>query len=595
MKKQTIAFALLLIFQSSALFAAHGLSLDGPLNYPADFKNFSYTEPDKAKIGGTLTLHSLGGFDKMNPFTLKGMAPDLLGTLVFETLTESALDQASVQYGLVAEDIDVADDALSVTYTLRKNARFSDGTPITAEDVRFSLEILKSSAAHPLYQNYYRDIIRAEVLDNQRIRFHFSQKNRELAYITGELPVLSQAYYDKHPFEKGGLETPVGSGPYIIESFKPGKTITYHRNPDYWGWDVPARRGQFNFERIVITFFKDPVVALEAFKAGEFDFIHVMNSKQWARDYLGKPFDEKRIIKETLAHENGQGIQGFVFNLRRDRFKDLRVRKALSLAFDFEWSNKNLFYDQYDRNESYFSNSELAANGMPSKEELALLKPFEAQLNPDVFKAIQPPYSTKPPNSIRKNLRKAKKLLTEAGWHIDSERRMLVNSEGKHFEIEMVLISPAFERILAPYAANLKRLGITLNYRTVDASLYQRRVHDFDYDMIVSVFPQSHSPGNEQRNMWHSSTANTNGSRNYMGLSNPVVDAMVDHIIYAKSRSELITACHALDRILQTNHYLIPNWYIPYHRIAYANKFNRPATAPKFFQPLSWVYSWWIK
>ncbi|MBF0588760.1 MAG: ABC transporter substrate-binding protein [Magnetococcales bacterium] len=574
--------------------AGHGLSLDGKLKYAADFQHFEYVSPD-AKIGGVLTLHSMGTFDKMNPFTLKGSAPDMLSELLFETLAASSMDEPFAQYGLLAEDIDAAADGLSVTYTLRPEAKFSDGTPVMAEDVKFSLETIQSKKSHPYYQSYWRDIKQAEVLGPRKIRFAFRQKNRELAMIAGQLPIFSKAYFTKHAFDKGGLDVPLGSGPYKVGAFSSGKNITYERNPDYWGWTLPVRRGSYNFQRIVVKYFKDPVVAMEAFKAGEYDFIYVNNSKQWARDYQGEKFDDGRIIKEKLSHKNGQGMQGFVYNLRRKMFQDPRTRQALTLAFDFEWSNKNQFYGQYTRSESYFSNSELAAqDGPPSQEELQLLEPLRKQLPAAVFKPVVRPPSTLPPHSLRKNLRKAKRLLKEAGWKMGPER-VLVNQEGRKLEISFLLSSPAFERILAPYTANLKKLGVKLDFRTVDMSLYQHRVEKYDYDMIVSVFSQSQSPGNEQRTMWHSSSVQMTGGRNTIGLQDPAVDVLVDHIIYAEDRAGLVTACRALDRVLMAGFYLVPNWHIPYHRIAYWNRFERPKKLPLYYSPDTWLHSWWVK
>lgn len=571
----------------------HGLSLDGELKYPKGFKGFDYTSA-RAKAGGTLTLHSRGGFDKMNPFTLKGSAPDYLSSLVFESLTVQSLDEPFSQYGLLAESMQIANDGLSITYTLHPDARFSDGAPVTAADVKFSFDTLKSEKAHPLYRSYWKDITRAEVQDDRQVTFHFAQKNREVAMIAGEMPVFSRAFYEKHPFDEGGLTPPIASGPYMVEKVVPGKTMVYKRNPDYWGWKRPVQRGMYNFERVMVKYFKDPVVALEAFKAGDYDFKFENNSKMWARDYLGEKFDSGQIVKETLDHKNGAGMQGFVFNLRRPLFQDKRVRQALELAFDFEWSNKNLFYGQYARSYSYFTNSEMAATGTPSKEELALLEPFRDQLDPDVFKTVYIPPKTTKPDSLRGNLRKAMRLLKQAGWTMGPDR-VLVNAGGEQFRFDVMLVSPAFERIMAPYAKNLKKLGVLAEYRTVDLSLYQRRMESFDFDMVISVYGQSQSPGNEQRNMWSAQAAETNGSRNYMGLKDPVVDALVEKIIYADDRKELITACKALDRVLLAGHYIVPNWHAPNHRIAWWNKFDRPETLPLYYQPGSWLWAWWLK
>lgn len=593
MKKHLVLAVSLLLLATSPALAGHGLSLDGKLKYGPEFKGFDYTSP-AAKVGGTLTLHGLGSYDKMNPFTLKGSAPDMLGSLVFETLAVHSLDEPFSQYGLIAGDITVADDRLSVTYTLRPEARFSDGSPVTAEDVAFSFEMLKSEKASPFYKIFWRDVARAEVLDPRKVRFHFAQKNRELAMITGELPILQKKFFLKHPFGEDDLTIPVGSGPYVVESFDAGKTITFKRNPDYWGWKLPVRRGLYNFERMVVKFFRDPTVALEAFKAGEFDFVHVYNSKEWARDYIGEKFDRGQIVKETLAHKNSAGMQGFVFNLRRNLFQDIRVREALALAFDFEWSNQNLFYGQYTRSPSYFSNSDLAASGAPDAAELVLLEPLRAKLPPAVFQSVQPPPSTTPPASLRDNLIKAKELLTRAGWTLGPDK-VLVDGKGNRFQFETLLVNPAFERIMAPFAANLKKLGIVINYRSVDPSLYQQRVDAFDYDMIVHVFGQSPSPGNEQRDFWHSSAADVKGSHNLIGIKDPAVDALVEKLIYAETREALVTACRALDRVLLAGHYVVPHYHIPYHRLAWWNRFARPETVPLYYQPGDWLLAWWSR
>lgn len=582
-----------LFFLTSTAWADHGLSLDGLLKYPHDFKGFDYTSPN-AKPGGTITLHAIGGFDKMNPYTLKGSAPDFLEPLIFEHLMVKSMDEPFSQYGLLAERVEVAQDGLSMVFHLAPDAQFSDGSPLTAEDVKFSLETLQSDKAHPFYQSYWQDIAGADILSPKTIRIRFRQANRELPLIAGEIPVFSRAFFTSHPFDQENLTAPLGSGPYIVESFKPGKILIFKKNPKYWGQSRPVNRGMFQFDSIVLKFYKDPVVALEGFKAGEFDFMFENNSKQWARDYDGPKFTQGLIKKETLPHKQGAGMQGLIFNLRRSIFTDIRVRKALTLAFDFEWSNDNLFYGQYTRSTSYFSNSELAATGTPSAEELKLLTPLRSQLDPSVFGPVPMPPSTLPPNSLRMNLREAAKLLQAAGWKLGPDQ-ILVNPQGTRLEFEALLASPAFERILAPYAANLEKLGVSLKYRTVDPSLYQSRVHDFDYDMIVNGFSQSQSPGNEQRDMWHSTSADIKGSHNRIGIKDPAVDALVEKLIYTKSRQELLTVCHALDRVLLAGHYLVPNWHLTYHRLAYWDRFERPKTLPLFYSPEGWLMSWWMK
>ncbi len=589
---RSILIYLILLLPQTA-FAAHGVSLDGSLKYPADFTHFDYTSL-KAKEGGRLVLHSLGSFDKMNPFTLKGTAPDGLNSLVFEPLAVSSLDEPFAKYGLIAQDIKTAADGLSVTFTLNPLARFSNGSPLTAADVKFSLDTLKGTAAHPFYQSYFRDITEARILGPHKIKFIFKKANRELHLIACELPILSRAFYKRHPFNEAGLVPPVGSGPYIIKSFEAGKYITYEKNPNYWARDLPVRRGMFNFQTITYKYFKDQQVSMEAFKAGDFDFMTINIAKQWQRDLKGPRFTSGRIIKRYLPHKNDAGMQGFVMNIRRPLFADRRVRQALGLAFDFEWTNKSLFFGQYTRCNSYFSNSELAATGLPKGQELALLKPFKKQLPPTVFTTPLTTVTTTPPHSLRGNLRQAQRLLKEAGWQVVNNQ--LVNRRtGQKFIFEILLASPAFERVIAPYVLNLKRLGITADYRTIDPALYTRRLEKFNFDMVVNVFGQSQSPGNEQRDYWSSATADREGSRNLIGIKSKIVDALVNDIIYSDNRKALKAACHALDRVLWYGYYVVPNWYLARHRVAYWNKFGQPKTLPLYYQPVQALMTWWVK
>ncbi len=572
--------------------AAHGVSIDGVLKYPADFKQFDYTSAAATK-GGDLVLSGMGSFDKMNPFTLKGQEPAGLNQLVFETLATPSLDEPFAAYGLIAKDIVLADDKLSVTYTINEKARFSDGTPITPEDVKFSLDTLKSEAAHPFYHAYFQDISGAEVLDKHRVRFHFARRNRELHMIASGMPVFSKTFYTKHPFDSPTLTPPIGSGPYVVDKVNPGKSISYKRNPDYWARNLNVRRGMFNYNRITYKYYKDQIVSVEAFKAHDFDFMAVYMAKQWVRDLSGPKFKDGRVVKKMLTHHNDAGMQGFVMNLRRPLFKDLKVREALSLAFDFEWANATLFFNQYTRSNSFFSNSPLAAQGLPSGLELEYLTPFKDQLPLEVFtKPLLAPSTTKP-NSLRGNLRQAKKLLNQAGWAIKDGK--LTNKEGQPLTFDIMLASPSFERVIAPYAQNLAKLGITATYRTIDSALYYRRLRSFDFDMTVNVFGQSQSPGNEQRNYWHSSSADQEGSNNIIGIKNPVVDKLVEKIIYAEKQVEITAACHALDRVLWHNHYVVPNWYSAKHRVTYWNIFNQPQTMPLYYSPDQILMTWWLK
>lgn len=594
MIRKTGILGVLLLCWPLVLHAGHGISIDGNLKYPAGFEQFDYVSGHAVK-GGTMVLHDLGSFDKMNPFTLKGNAPYGLGSLVFETLAVPSLDEPFASYGLVAKDIELAEDKLAVTYTIDENARFSDGTRITPEDVKFSLDTLKSDNAHPFYQIYFQDINGAQVLDEQRVRFTFARRNRELHMIASQLPVLNRAFYAKHPFngaeKSSNLQPPVGSGPYVVEEVNPGKSITYRRNPDYWAIDHPTRKGMFNFDRITIKYFKDQIVSVEAFKAGEFDLMAINIAKQWARDIQGKRYDSGELVKKTFPHRNNAGMQGFVFNTRKPIFQDPLVRRAIGLALDFEKTNRTIFFDQYTRSNSYFSNSELAAAGLPRGRELELLEPFRGQLPPEVFSEPLTPPTTTPPSSLRDNLRLAKKLLNQAGWTVRDG--VLQNKDGLKLSFEIMLASPSFERVMAAFVNNLRKLGIQASYRTIDAALYTDRIKNFDFDMVVNVFGQSQSPGNEQRDYWHSESAGKKGSRNLAGIREPVVDHLVEAIIYAQTQDELKAASKALDRVLWYGYYVVPNWYLAYHRLTYSAKFRQPEQLPLYYSYDNLIMTWW--
>ncbi len=579
---------------SAPCWAAHGVSLDNQVKYPMGFSHFDYASPQAVK-GGTLVLHDIGSFDKLNPFTLKGEAPLGLESLIFEPLAVASLDEPFSQYGLLAADIEVAADKKSVTFTLDPRAAFANGEPVRAEDVAFTLATLKSDKAHPFMNYYYQDIDKAEILAADRIRLHFAKVNRELHMIAGQMRILSKKFYQQHGFaEESGkdLQLPMASGPYVVEKFDLGKSITYKRNPHYWAADHPTRRGMYNYNEIVVKYYKDQTVALEAFKAGEFDFISINIAKQWARDMEGKRFADGTIIKKTFPHANNAGMQGFVFNTRRPLFQDVRVRQALGLALDFQWINASLFHNQYTRNASFFSNSPLAAIGLPQGLELSYLEPHRPALPGEVFTQPLTPPST-PPEGPRKNLLAAKTLLAEAGWRVSGGS--LVNDRGEPFIFDILLTSPAFERVMAAYVDNLKKLGVRVEYRVVDQALYSERVKSFDFDMIVATYGQSPSPGNEQRNFWHSASADKHGSQNYAGVKSPAVDDLVDKIIYAATKEELIAACHALDRVLWYGYYLIPNWYLPYHRLGFHDKFSAPAALPQYYDPFQLLMTWWMK
>lgn len=581
---------------SSSVFAAHGISLDGDVKYQKNFSHFDYTSTQAVK-GGSLVLHDIGSYDKMNPFTLKGEAPLALESLIFEPLAVASLDEPFSQYGLLAEDIEVAADKKSVTFTLDPRARFSSGEPVTAEDVEFTLVTLKSDKVHPSYNYYYQDIEGSDILAPNKIRLNFKKANRELHMIAGQLRIMSKTFFAKHDFQEQSGEgpriPPVASGPYLVESFNLGKTITYKRNPHYWGKEHPTRKGTDNFDEIIVKYYKDQTVALEAYKAGEFDFISINIAKQWARDMDGKKFTDGTIIKKTFPHENNAGMQGFLMNQRREIFQDVRVRKALGLALDFQWINKSLFHDQYVRNNSYFSNSYLAAKGLPEGLERRYLEEYQSIIPIEVFTTPLSSSLSAGPEGMRQNLLDAKKLFESAGWHIRDGS--LVDAKGKKFIFDILLVSPAFERVMAAYVKNLEKLGIHAEYRVIDPALYAERLKSFDFDMIVMSYGQSQSPGNEQRNYWHSSSADRVGAQNYAGIKSAAVDGLIDKIVYAETREELIAACRALDRVLWYGYYLIPNWYLPVHRVSYHNKFHMPSQLPLYYDPLQLVMTWWAK
>lgn len=567
---------------------SQGLTLLDKLKYQPGFKHLDYVNPDAPK-GGTVRLYSIGSFDTFNPFTIKGVPAAGIG-LIYETLMTSPDDDISSEYGLIAKSVEVPDDLSYVIYNLRPEARFNDGTPITADDVIYSLDLLRTKGA-PIYRFYYKNIAKVEKLSPHKVKFSFSgPKNRELPHITGQIPVLSKAYWEKRDFDRTTLEPPVGSGPYKIAEFEPGRHVSYQRVADYWGRDLPINRGLYNYDTVRYDYYRDQTVALEAFKAGRYDYRNENSSKTWATGYDFPALRQGLVIKEEVPNKIPTGMQGFAFNLRRPMFRDPKVREALSYAFDFEWSNKHLFYGQYTRTRSYFSNSPLAATGLPSPAELKLLEKWRGKIPDEVFtKEYQPPKTDGSGNN-RANLRQASRLLREAGWPVKDNRRVDPKT-GKPMEIEFLLVSPEFERVVAPFIRNLRRLGITGRIRTVDPAQYQNRVRDFDFDIVIASFGQSESPGNEQRDYWSSSAADRPGSRNIIGIKDPAIDAMIDEIIAAPDRKSLVTATKALDRLLQWGHYVVPQWHITSFRLAYWDKFGRPKVRPEYG---TGFYAMWI-
>ena len=568
----------------------HGLSIFGDLKYPADFKHFDYVNPDAPK-GGTASQIGTAGlttFDSFNSFILKGDAAQGM-ELVFDSLMARALDEPDAVYGLVAETADVAPDGLSVTFKLRSEAKFADGSPLTADDVVFSFETIKAKG-HPALAMPLRDVKSAEALDPHTVRYTFEGTLiRDLPVTVATLPVLSKAYYTTHDFEMTTLEPPLGSGPYKVGTFKAGTYVTYIRRPDYWGQDLPVSRGQHNFDEVRYEYYRDRTLELENLLAGNFDFREEFTSKDWAGGYNKPAVKEGRIKLLTIPDERPSGAQGFFINTRRDMFKDPRVREALNYAFDFEWSNKNLFFGLYTRTASYFENSDLKAIGLPSPEELALLEPFRDKLPETVFgEAVVPPVTDGSGNN-RAQLRQAVKLLADAGWAQTPQG--IRNAEGQPLTVEILIDSPSFERIAAPYIKNLKAIGVDATMRRVDAAQYERRMKDFDFDMTTQRYALRLTPGIELKNFWGSQAAATNGSFNLAGIADPVLDQLIDKIVTAKSRAELVTATRAADRVLRAGHYWVPQWYKGAHNLAFWDKFGWPETKPKYERGA--LDTWW--
>ena len=572
-----------------ALTPQHGIAMHGDLKYGAGFKNFDYVNPD-APRGGRVVQSGIGTFDSFNQFIIKGSSADGLG-LVYDSLMSRANDEPFSLYGLLAESIEVPEDRSSITFNLRSDAHFSDGKPVTAEDVAFTFNTLKEKGA-PFYRAYYADIKEVKVITPHRVLFVFAHaQNRELALIVGEVPILPKHVWQERDFTKPTLELPIGSGPYEITSFESGRSITYKRRTDYWGDSLPVNQGFNNFETIVYDYYRDSTVALEAFKAGEYDFRLENSSKRWATGYTGPQFEDGEIITRELKHQNSTGMQAFVMNTRHEQFKDRRVRQALAYAFDFEWTNKNIFYSAYTRSHSYFSNSEMAASALPDDIELAVLEPIRDQIPEEVFSKVYKAPTTNGSGKIRNHLRTALRLLRSAGWEL-KKGKLINKTSGEHFTFELLMRDKSFERIVAPFIRNLERMGIEVQIRLVDISQFINRYRSYDFDMIVASFPQSSSPGNEQRDYWHSTMADQPGSRNIIGIKNPAIDYLVEQLIQAPTRADLVARSRALDRVLQWNHYVIPQYHISTYRVAYWNKFGMPDIRPKYSLGFD---TWWVK
>lgn len=587
-----IAPLALLIATGTALAEPrHGLSIFGDLKYAPDFPHFDYVNPDAPK-GGTLkhvgTLADTS-YDSFNEFIVRGTSAQGLG-LVYDSLMARALDEPDAVYGLIAQSAEVAADKKSVTFRLRPEAKFADGTPVTAEDAAWTFTTLKEKG-RPAFAAILRDVIAAEVIDTLTIRYTFQgEQVRDLPVNVATLPVLPKAFYASRDFEAPFLDKPLGSGPYAVGDFKQGSFVTYVRREDYWAKDLAVNRGHWNFAAIRYEYFRDMTPALEALTAGVLNYREEFSARNWATRYTAQAIKDGRIIKEALPDERPSGMQGFWLNTRRNKFKDIRVRQALDHAFDFEWLKKNIFYDQYERVQSYFENSDLEASGPPSAPELELLEPWRGKVPETVFGDVYVPPVSDGSGQDRKLLRQARKLFEEAGYKVESGK--LVGPDGKQFTIEFLDDDgPGTERFILPYIKNLKLLGIDATFRIVDPTQLQNRTEDFDYDIVIRRYVGGATPGVEIRDIFTSAAANRRGTFNTAGIADPAVDALVEKVIAAKTREELVTAGRALDRVLRAGHHWVPQWYGATHRLAYWNIFGKPKK-PKY--DLGAIETWWI-
>jgi microcin C transport system substrate-binding protein len=577
----------------------HGLSLFGDVKYPAGFKQFDYVNPNAPK-GGAVRLLATGTFDNFNVVIagLKGQIAVGVN-LIYNQLMTSSFDEVGTQYGLLADAATRPDDFSSATYRLQPGAKWHDGRPVTPEDVIFSFEAFKENS--PFMGAYYRHVTKAEKTGDREVTFTFDGPgNRELPQIVGELEVMPKHWWQgkdangkQRDIASTMLEPPLGCGAYRIKSFDPAHTIVYERVKDYWGKDLPVNVGMNNFDEIRFVYLRDNTVALEAFKGDNADWRTENSAKDWALSYNFPAVAEKRILKEEFPIRSRGVMQAFAFNIRRDKFKDARVRRAFNFALDFEEMNKQLFFGQYKRISSYFDGSELASSGVPEGDELAILEPLRDKVPPEVFTTAYSNPVGGNPTAVRNNVREGLKLLREAGWMIDEKTQKLANAKGEPLTVELLSDQPIYERINLFYKPGLERLGIGVTVRTIDDAQYENRLRSRDFDIIIHSWPESLSPGNEQRGYWSSAAADQNGSQNYIGIKNPAVDALIERVIFAKSRTELIAATPALDRVLLWNHYVVPQWNYPKQRTARWDRFSHPDKMPEYGAAAFPTIWWW--
>jgi len=593
--------ALAVLAGNAPAWAAHGYALWGDLKYPSDFSNFDYVNPAAPK-GGELRLVSnlrSSTFDKYNPFTIKGSAPAYLSDLMFDALLAGPLDETASGYGLLAQDVSVAADGMSVTFVLRPEARFHNGDPVLAADVKHSYDMLMGPYTSPAYKTLLEDVAGIDILSERSLRYRFKKPNRELPLTVGGLPVFSRSWGleggKPKRFDAVVMDIPIGSGPYRVGPVRFGKDITYVRDPAYWAKDLNVRRGMGNFDRITVKIYKDNTAKLEALKAGEFDLMRFFSAGDWARRVNGKKFDSGELIKGEFKHRLPSGFQSYVINTRRDKFKDVRVREALGLAIDYEWMNRQMFYGAYQRVRGLFGNTDCQASGLPGPLELAILEPWRSQIAPAAMDAMFAPPRTDGAGSLRENLRRARDLLGQAGWTV--QNGVLRNQKGEAMVIDYLDSNEGGARVVAPWARNLEKLGIKLNYRAVDFALYQQRLSKFEFDIISLAYGGTHSPGQEYADMFGSKAAVTEDSGNMAGVSSPAIDAIISRMTSAKTKADLLPACQALDRVISHSHYLIPQWTATTHRMAFNDRrLGRPGQVPPYSSGEGWVINtWWAR
>ena len=589
-KLALLAGLLLASASAAADNGKHGLSAFGELKYPPDFKHFEWVNPDAPKGGrlSTIGTAALTTFDSFNAFILKGDAAQGLGSL-FDSLMTRAPDEPDALYGLVALSAEVAPDRGSVVFRLRPEAKFADGSALTADDVVFTFNILKEKG-HPMYRVGLKDVVKAEAIDPHTVRYTFTgTETRDLPLAVAGLSILSKAYYATREFDQTTLTPPLGSGPYKIGEFRQGTLVSYKRRDDYWAKDLPVNRGRHNFEEVRYEYYRERTAALENFKAGVLDLREEFTARDWATAYDIPAIKDGRMLRVVLPDGTPSGAQGYFLNTRRSKLGDIRVRKALDYAFDFEWTNKSIFYGLYQRTESFFENSDMKATGKPGPAELTLLEPFRGQLPAEVFEEPYRPPVSDGSGQDRKLLREAGRLLDEAGWKVKDGKR--VNAKGEVFELEFLIVDPSMERVLTPYVKNLQAIGLSPTIRRVDAAQYERRVKSFDFDVVTTRYTLRLTPGVELRNIWGSEAAKTEGSYNLAGISDPVIDALILKVMAAKSREELNAATKALDRVLRAGHYWVPHWFKAAHHVAYWDKYGRPAVKPRYDRGI--IDTWW--